>query len=111
MKIIFNHAITRLYVKKKSINWYYSIVTKKVGPLFGKKVEKKFVHEAFCSLRPLDEITWKNSYVEDDTVYWKPYCIICTSDNRETEIYFETEQELIKYVDELKSKAPHIIIQ
>lgn len=110
MQIIFNHAITRVHIKKKSLNWYYSIVTKKTGPLFGKKTEKKFVKEVFCSLRPLDEVNWRNSYVEDDVVYLKPHCIICTSDNRETEIYFETEQELIKYTDELKEKAPHIII-
>ncbi len=111
MEVIFNHAITRIYVKKKKTNHWYTIVTKKVGPLFGKKVEKKFVKQPFHSLLPLDELSWTNSYVEDDVVYWKPYCIICTSDKRENEIYFETEQELYKYVDDLKEKAPHIVIQ
>ncbi len=108
--IIFNHGIVRILVKKKCRNPYYSIITKKVGPLFGPKVEKKFIKTFLSDPVPIENIEWTTGYIEDNIVYYKPHCIIITADKHETEVYFETNEELTKYVDELKEKAPHIIV-
>lgn len=74
------------------------------------KLKKKFVSRLFDDPIPLEEVDWKNSYHEDDVIYYKPHCVIHTADKNNQEIYFETVEELDKYVDELKAQAPHIIV-
>jgi hypothetical protein len=108
--IIFNHGIVRILVRKKSQNLYWSVVTKKVGPWFGPKIEKKFVQRLWEEPIPIEDAKWNSSYIEDDEIYYKPHCIIYMTDKSNKEVYFETEEELTKYVDELKEKAPHIIV-
>ena len=112
MQIIFNHGITKISVIVKQRSWQYSIETHKVGSIFGKKVEKKFVHELFCTPEPLD--TFKFPYylcTDYDKIYLKPHCIIHTADGGKETIYFETKKELDDYVKPLKEQAPHIIVQ
>lgn len=112
MQIIFNHGITRLSVRVKQISRQFSIETHKVRPIFGKKVEKKFVHEVWCSPKPLDTFEFPHYlYTDYDEVYLKPHCVIHTADGGEKTIYFETKKEIDDYVKELKEKAPHIVVQ
>jgi hypothetical protein len=47
-------------------------------------------------------------YFEDGVLYEKPHCVIHTNDKHSKEVHFKTVDELRKFVDELKSKAPHI---
>jgi hypothetical protein len=49
-------------------------------------------------------------YFESDVLYEKPHCTICMNDKSSKQIHFGTVGELNAYVDELKSKAPHIEI-
>ena len=54
---------------------------------------------------------WKKTYIEDDKFYLKPHCRIFFANNANEDVFFETVEELNKYVDELKNNGPHIIIK
>jgi hypothetical protein len=108
--IIFNHGIVSISVRKKSQNLYWDVVTKKVGPLFGPKLEKKFLRYLWDKPIPIEDVKLTRTYVENDRVYYKPHCVIYMANRSNEEVYFETDEELTKYVDKLKEKAPHIIV-
>lgn len=48
-------------------------------------------------------------YIEDNTLWYKPYIIIRLSDGRKITAYCETVDELTKYKDSLISKNPKLI--
>jgi len=108
--IIFNHGIVSIHVIKKGQNHYWDVITKEVGSLFGTKTEKKFIRYLWNKPIPIEDAKLNKSYIENDVVYYKPHCIINMANRSTKEIYFETDEELTKYVNELKEKAPHIIV-
>jgi hypothetical protein len=128
MAILFNHAITRVNVFpkykpfrfecslsierdfKKKIGvkyWFlpvYEIIPVAVVRNAGLFDDRK---ELVCELKDFKS---DHHYFEDDVLYKKPHCTICMSDKSHKDVYFDTVEELNAYVDELKSKAPHIEI-
>ena len=108
--VIFHHGIIRIIVREKQRYNYAKIITQRVGPLFGKKTEKKFYKELWSSPVPIEEVELNNGYIDGDSIYWYPNCVIKMSDGGEKCVYFKTVADLEKFVDELKSKAPHIIV-
>ena len=49
-------------------------------------------------------------YFEDGVLYEKPHCTIYMNDRSSKDVHFESVEVLNSYVEEIKSKAPHIII-
>jgi hypothetical protein len=126
MAILFNHSISRVNVLPKYQPFRFECSLSIVRN-FKKKVGRKYwffpVYEIIpvavvrtsglfedqekflCELKDFES---KYYYFEDDEVYKKPHCTICMNDKSHKDVYFETVEELNAYVDELKSKAPHI---
>jgi hypothetical protein len=129
MAILFNHAITRVNVhpKYKPLRFECSLSIERD---FKKKIGVKYwffpiyeiipaavvrnaglfhdYDEFVCELKDFESEYYY--FGEDDVLYEKPHCTICMSDKSSKEIHFDTVEELNAYVDELKSKAPHIEI-
>jgi len=49
-------------------------------------------------------------YFEDGVLYEKPHCTIYMNDGSNREVHFDKVDGLIKFVEGLKSQAPHIEI-
>ncbi len=49
-------------------------------------------------------------YFEDGVLYEKPHCTIYMNDRSSKDVHFESVDWLNVYVEEIKSKAPHIIV-
>ena len=49
-------------------------------------------------------------YFEDGVLYENPHCTIYMNDRSSKEVHFESVEVLNAYVEEIKSKAPHIIV-
>lgn len=113
--IIFNHAITSITVHPKSIHqWYYVANGRKGGNRFlsflfpGEKVSGVYEYWSADFVGEVNGFTHERCYVEGDKVYYKPHCIIYMNDGSNKELYFETEEELKNFINDMKSKAPHI---
>lgn len=117
--IVFNHAITKIrvylklendnrvvYNKKIRIGWKWGII-----PVYKteKWVRRFWSDKDISSIEDYNKISTE-SYVEGDTVYYKPHCDIYLNDKSKYSKYFETEDELQEYVNELASLASHIEI-
>jgi hypothetical protein len=112
--IVFNHAITSITVHPKIVSGrYYVGYTRRGGNRFlsfifpGEKVLSVLeYYNNFVS--EVDEFTHRCYYVEGEMVYHKPHCVIYMNDDSNKEVYFETVEELENFINDLKSKAPHI---
>lgn len=117
--IVFNHAITKIrvypklendnrvvYDKKIRIGWNWGII-----PIYKteKWVKKWWDNNDIGTVEEYN-IESTTSYVNGDTVYYKPHCDIHLNDKSKYSKYFETKDELQEYVKELSSLAPHIEI-
>lgn len=127
MNIIFHRAISNVRVHPKSenwdLNWHHKVVynyKRKIGRKFlffqtyeihdkGVIEEGPFSDNKFYTMEEVS--TWKNTYIENDKFYLKPHCCIFFGGKGREDIFFETVEELNKYVDELKNNGPHIIIK
>ena len=130
MAILFNHSITRVNVHPKYEPHRFEFeCSLSIERDYKKKVGRKYLFlpiyeiipvavvrnaglfddrkELVCELKDFESEYY---YFEDDVLYEKPHCTICMSDKSSKEIHFGTVEELNAYVDELKSKAPHIEI-
>jgi hypothetical protein len=121
MNIIFNSAISNVRVYSKIENYDISYEVKKnfkvvVGrkfliiPIFKtipNAVVNHWNNKFICSVEDFKGV---KSFIEDDTIYYKPHCKIFFG-NGSQEIFFETIEELDKYVNDLKIFAPHIVIE
>jgi hypothetical protein len=128
MAILFNHSITRVNVHPKHEPHRFEC-SLSIERNFKHKVGSKYlifpVYETIpvavvrnaglfedrqgfvCELKDFKSEYY---YFEDDVLYEKPHCTICMNDKSSKQIHFGTVGELNAYVDELKSKAPHIEI-
>ncbi len=126
--IIFNSNITRVNVHKKykpnrfeSSLKYVAVYRKKVGRKFLFFPIYEIVYHAVirtggvfdsgedfvCELKDYESEYY---YFEDGILYEKPHCTIFMNDGKSREVHFNTVDELDKFVEDLKSKAPHIEI-
>jgi hypothetical protein len=123
MNIIFNHAITNVRVHPKLEAWYtsYKLIhnyKRRIGykflliPIYEKipkAIIKGFWPEEFvCSA---DEFNHSKIYLDGETFYYKPHCTLWLNNKSNQEIFFDTVEDLNKYVDNLISMAPHIICE
>ena len=122
MDILYVHGITKVSVFNKIKDWESKF---EIVKSFKRKVGKKFLF--FPIYEDLGEwvVTWwsgkfvstvkdfKHSemFIEDGVFYHKPHCSIYMNNKSRKDVYFETVEELNKYVYELKSLAPNIIIE
>ena len=120
--IIFNHAITAIYVYRKYK--YYSFLSYRICHDFKMKVGKRFgifpkyekitcvvrtnglFHEEFCC--HLEDFKHDNLYIENGVIYENPHCTIVMNNDNKKVVYFDTVEELETFVEELQAKAPHI---
>lgn len=123
MNILFNHAISniRVYPKREAWDTSYKLVHNfklRVGYKFliiptykkiPKAVIKGFWHEDFvCSA---DDFNHPKIYLVDETFYYKPHCTLFLNNKSYQDVFFNTVEDLNKYVEDLISKAPHIICE
>ena len=116
MTILFNNNITRISVTEKGIALQYSVsfYLKKVGKnfiFFPKYVKARCVRDAIDRfVCDIDDFNDEKYYIENNLIYYKPRCIIGMNDQSSHVIYFNNVHQLHCYVNEIKSKADHIII-
>ncbi len=122
MLVVFNHAIStiKLYPKKELRSSFLRVVAdykRFVGykywiiPIWEKMdyaVIDGWPDRFLC--KP-EDYSYSETYIENNKIYYNPYCIISTNDGKQTRVMFETTEELNSYVEDLKSQAPHIIIE
>ena len=67
-------------------------------------------YDYICSV---EEFNTRNEfkYFEDGNFYYKPRILINMDDGKFTWLYFDTEQEMWDYAEELKQIGPHIITE
>jgi hypothetical protein len=119
MEIIFNSNITRIKVYKKAICLHYQVKAykNKIGvkylfiPIYEeiKGVYKFWTDKYVCDLIDFNKKS-EDYFFENDGFYYKPHVEIYTNDGGKREKFFKTVEELNEYVEELKSLAPHIIL-
>jgi hypothetical protein len=129
MAILFNHSITRVNVHPKyQPNRFECSLS--IERDFKYKIGRKYLFFPIYEIIPAAVVRtsglfedrqgfvcelkdFKSEYYyfgEDDTLYEKPHCTICMNDKSSKQVHFDTVDELNAYVNELKSKAPHIEI-
>jgi hypothetical protein len=127
MNIIFNNAISNVRVFPKNEKWNTSLIVlnnfkRKIGtkyliiPIYeivpNAVIDEyaSFSGEFYCTVEEFNQ-TSEKCYIEDYTIYYKPYCTIFFGIKGHEDIFFETVEELNLYVDELKTIGPHIIVE
>jgi hypothetical protein len=127
MNIIFNHSISNVRVFPKNEKWNTSLIVlnnfkRKIGtkyliiPIYeivpNAVIDEHagFSGEYYCTVEEFNQ-TSEKCYIEDDTIYYKPYCTIFYNNKGHEDIFFETVEELNLYVGELKTIGPHIIVE
>ena len=122
MDILYIHGITKVSVFRKFRCWELRL---KIVKNFRKKVGRKFLffpiyedlgecvvnHWSENFVSTVEEFKSTEVFIEDGVFYYKPHCSIYMNNNSKKNIYFEKVEELNKYVNELKSIAPNIIIE
>jgi hypothetical protein len=120
MKVLFNKNISQINVYEKSRHFgdlVFSTGKRRIGTKWGifpiyETIEGLFNHWSEEYWGTVEEYNAKgNTYFEDGKFYKRPHCIIHTNSGKENTIYFGTTNELLQYVDELKSLAPHVILK
>jgi hypothetical protein len=126
MNIIFNNAISNIRVLPKNENWNTNLIVlnnfkRKIGtkylviPIYeivpNAVIDKhaSFSGEYYCTVEEFNQ-TSEKSYIEGNTIYYKPHCTIFFGTKGYQDVFFKTIEELNLYVDKLKSVGPHIII-
>jgi hypothetical protein len=101
---IFKNQIVKICSYEKCADFYYYIEEKKVKVGFLKYEIKKVVHSPLLfgdDILLEDYKISSKQYIENDVIYFKPYCDIYLSNGEKEEKYFETNEELKNFVDEL----------
>jgi hypothetical protein len=128
MAILFNHSITRVNVHPKYQPFRFEC-SLSIERDFKMRVGRKYLffsvykiipvavvrntglfhdhNEFVCELKDFKSDYY---YFESDVLYEKPHCTICMNDKSSKQIHFNTVGELNAYVEDIKSKAPHIEI-
>jgi hypothetical protein len=122
MKILFNNNISEVYVNEKRrlfhINYIIGNGKRKVSTKWGifPKYEKcyglfsRWGGEYWGDIEEYIKI-YGDEYIEDGAFYRKPYCLIVSNSGEKNEVVFETVDELLSYVEELKNMGEHILIK
>ncbi len=126
--IIFNSNITRISIHQKYKPHRFECSLRYVEN-YKKRIGRKFLffpvyeivphavintggvfsseEEFVCELKDYKSDYY---YFEDGVLYEKPHCNIRMNDGSNKDVHFETVEELTKFVNNLKSQAPHIEI-
>ena len=108
--VAYIHGISRVNAFPKYQDIEYSIHDISYRDrLFG----PKRVRNSMCNWNkrtPLDEWSSNTRYIEDDKVYWKPHADIHYVDGQRRTEYFETQDALTEFMNNMKNLAPHIVL-
>jgi hypothetical protein len=122
MIILFSSNISEVYVNKKTKVWDSNLSIKngkrKVGKVWGifPKYEKCYglfywwTDEYWGTIEEYNEKS-KDTYIENGTFYNKPYCVIVSNSGEKNKVVFETVEELLSYVEDLKKSGEHIVLK
>lgn len=118
--IIFNRSICKITIHPKSEYHDREVreFKKRIGWKWEGIIPKPIYEQTLYVIKwwsgeivsKVEDYTHKFSYVEETRIYYKPHCCIYLVDQSKEEVYFETKDELEKYVKDLVSKEPHIKI-
>lgn len=122
MEILFLQSLTKVRVYPKVKDYDIKFVIRKN---YKKRIGRKFLffpvyeapHDAvvkwwsgdyFC---PVSKFKHKELFIEDGELFRKPHCRIFMNDKSYKDVYFETIEELDKYVEKLKSMSDTITFE
>jgi hypothetical protein len=120
MKILFSNNITEIRVYEKARHYsdlVFGTGKRKIGTKWGifpiyEKIEGLFYHWSNDYWGTVEEYnTQIDTFYEDGLFYKKPCCEIHLCSGQLHTKYFETVEELHKYVDKIKWNSPHIILK
>jgi len=101
---IFKNQIVKICSYEKCADFYYRIKEKKVKVGFFKYEMKKVVSTYMLfgdDILLEDYKISSKQYIENDVIYHKPHCDIFLADKTKEVKYFETNEELKNFVDEI----------
>ncbi len=123
MEIAYIHGITKIRVFKKPI---YSGCSYSVKENYKRRIGRKYlifpIYETIelavvysnwgekYVYRP-SEFDNKKIFLEDKILYYYPHCTIYFNNQSSRDVFFKTQDELYKYVQNLRDQAPHLIIE
>jgi hypothetical protein len=122
MKVLFTNNISEVYVHEKTEVWDIELSVrngrKVVGTILGifPKFEKCYGvfhwwdNEYWGTVEEYNK-SHTDKYIEEGTFYYKPYCLIVSNSGEKNKVIFETVEELLYYVEDLKKVGEHIIIK
>lgn len=103
----------KVWIKRQNMNWHISSVSVNTVRNFFRRLIGmsllKSEHIGYAMTYDIDYEIFsaehvlsveKDSYIEYDVVYYKPHIVINLSNGKYYTKYFETENELNKYLDE-----------
>jgi hypothetical protein len=122
MKVLFTNNISEVYVHEKTGVWDIELSVKngkrKVGTVLGifPKYERCYgVYHWWDNeyWGTIEEYNKKSTdkYIEGEGFYYKPHCIIVSNSGEKNKVIFETVEELLSYVEDLKKIGDHIIMK
>jgi len=125
MKILFTNNISEVYVHEKTGVWDIDLSVRngkrKVGTIWGifPKYEKFYGvyhwwnNEYWGTVEEFNKYSEHSTdkYIEEGTFYYKPHCIIVSNSGEKNKVIFETVEELLSYVEDLKKVGDHIIMK
>jgi hypothetical protein len=122
MKILFTDNISEIYVHKKREVWDIGLYIGNGKILVGYRyglfpkyekcygVFKNWEDEYWGTIEEYNEKS-TDKFIENETFYYKPYCLIVSNSGEQNKVIFETVEELLSYVDQLKDIGRHIILK
>ena len=125
MKVLFTNNISEVYVNEKTEVWDIDLTVKngrrKVGTILGIFPKYKKCYGVYHwwnngFLGTIEEFNKysehsTDKYIEEGIFYYKPYCLIVSNSGGRNKVIFETVEELLSYVEDLKKIGDHIIMK
>ena len=90
---------------KLKYDWYYHV---KEIKFFGFTIRKEGFRSNFGSFQSKEYFNSGNTYVENNTIYYKPLVEIYTSDGKVHTKYFEDEHYLQLFISKIKANIKTI---
>jgi hypothetical protein len=121
MKVLFNNNISEVYVYEKEYVFEGLSIKngkRKVGTILGifPKYEKFYGvyydwdNEYWGTIEYYNK-SRTDKYIEDERFYYKPHCVIVSNSGEKNKVIFETVEELLSYVEKLKTIGEHIVLK
>lgn len=113
MEAIFNSGLVSIHTYTKGTTQRFQIEEIRVRVKWFKYKKEKVVqglYGDYWSIEEFEEAYGDTYYIEDDVIYYRPYCDITLANSTKACKSFMTIEELDSYTAEILASNPHIII-